>query len=323
MADYESVLCVKSEVFVYRIPARTSNRGYRAAEWKLDEPDWTGRLKVVAKGHDLTVRLEDKNSGELFAQCPVESYPSSAVEQVLDSSRYFVIRIQDVSGRAAFIGLGFADRGDSFDLLVSLQDHFKQIRREETAKEQEKSGTAMLDSGPKLDLSFKEGQTITINMPTKKSGESTPGGVSAAKQRPRAGATGTSAFLPPPPGAGTRVAAIPKPSPAAATAFNTMPVVPPSSIGSNFTSSTQQQHCTVPSAISPPQGSYDLLVDFGSSPGQGLPPSSLGVTGSMSQTSDLFTSDWDSLTRPTVQPAGTEGTKASQPVPDHNWVNFD
>ena len=29
MEDYESVLCVKNEVFVYRIPARTSNRGYR------------------------------------------------------------------------------------------------------------------------------------------------------------------------------------------------------------------------------------------------------------------------------------------------------
>ena len=31
MEDYESVLCVKNEVFVYRIPARTSNRGYRFA----------------------------------------------------------------------------------------------------------------------------------------------------------------------------------------------------------------------------------------------------------------------------------------------------
>lgn len=27
--------------------------------------------------------------------------------------------------RHAFIGLGFADRGDSFDLLVAIQDHFK------------------------------------------------------------------------------------------------------------------------------------------------------------------------------------------------------
>ena len=37
---------------------------YRAADWKLDEPDWTGRLKVAAKGHDLNIKLEDKSSGK-------------------------------------------------------------------------------------------------------------------------------------------------------------------------------------------------------------------------------------------------------------------
>jgi Protein of unknown function (DUF1681) len=41
-------------------------------------------------------------SGELFAQCPVDSYPSAAVEQVLDSSRYFVLRIQDGSGKIEY-----------------------------------------------------------------------------------------------------------------------------------------------------------------------------------------------------------------------------
>jgi len=35
MEEYESVLCVKSEVFVYRIPARTSNRGYRYVVYLL------------------------------------------------------------------------------------------------------------------------------------------------------------------------------------------------------------------------------------------------------------------------------------------------
>jgi len=30
-----------------------------------------------------------------------------------------------LTGRCAFIGVGFRDRADSFDLLVSIQDHFK------------------------------------------------------------------------------------------------------------------------------------------------------------------------------------------------------
>jgi len=36
-----------------------------AAEWKLDEPDWTGRLKVSAKGQNLCIRLEDRNTGNI------------------------------------------------------------------------------------------------------------------------------------------------------------------------------------------------------------------------------------------------------------------
>lgn len=63
--------------------------------------------------------------GELFAACPIDSYPSTAVENVSDSARYFVLRIKDESGRTAFIGIGFVDRSDSFDFNVALQDHFK------------------------------------------------------------------------------------------------------------------------------------------------------------------------------------------------------
>lgn len=36
--------------------------------------------------------------GELFAQAPVEQFPGIAVESVTDSSRYFVIRIEDGNG---------------------------------------------------------------------------------------------------------------------------------------------------------------------------------------------------------------------------------
>lgn len=30
-----------------------------------------------------------------------------------------------LTGRSAFIGIGFGDRGDAFDFNVALQDHFK------------------------------------------------------------------------------------------------------------------------------------------------------------------------------------------------------
>ncbi|NP_001134979.1 Adaptin ear-binding coat-associated protein 1 [Salmo salar] len=123
--EYESILCVKPDVNVYRIPPRASNRGVRAADWKLDAPDWTGRMRVTARGKVAFIKLEDKISGELFAQAPVDEYPGIAIETVSDSSRYFVLRIQDESGRSAFIGIGFGDRGDSFDFNVALQDHFK------------------------------------------------------------------------------------------------------------------------------------------------------------------------------------------------------
>ncbi|RCN40023.1 hypothetical protein ANCCAN_14022 [Ancylostoma caninum] len=61
--EYESVALVKPEIFVYRIPPLGTNRGHKAADWKLDAPDWTGRMKLVAIGKRLELRLEDKTSG--------------------------------------------------------------------------------------------------------------------------------------------------------------------------------------------------------------------------------------------------------------------
>lgn len=49
-------------------------------------------------GDACTLKLEDRNNGELFAKCPIEQYPGVALESVSDSSRYFVVRIQDENG---------------------------------------------------------------------------------------------------------------------------------------------------------------------------------------------------------------------------------
>ncbi|NXX34325.1 NECP2 protein, partial [Nicator chloris] len=191
----------------------------RAAEWQLDQPAWSGRLRITAKGSTAFIKLEDKTSGEkgilglrgeqrceaepsvtpsrscfpgeLFAQAPVEQFPGIAVEGVTDSSRYFVIRIEDGNGRRAFIGVGFMDRGDAFDFNVALQDHFKWVRQQSELARQAQD----LEQGPKLDLGFKEGQTIKLNIANMKKKE---GGTGSTRPRP-AGPGGLS-LLPPPPG---------------------------------------------------------------------------------------------------------------------------
>lgn len=189
--DYERVLLVKPEVFVYRIPPRTTNRAYRAADWTLDAPDWTGRMRITSLGKKCTIKLEDKVSGELFAACPIETFPSPAVESVSDSARYFVIMIKDGSGRSAFIGIGFIDRSDSFDFNVALQDFFKYLKKDEEAKIN--AANPQLVNEKKLDLSFKEGQTIKINIGTKSSS-------SMPRQKPKAMGNNMGILLPPPPG---------------------------------------------------------------------------------------------------------------------------
>lgn len=50
---------------------------YRAANWNLSEPLWTGRMKLIAKGTQVNLKLEDKNTGALYANCPVETYPGN------------------------------------------------------------------------------------------------------------------------------------------------------------------------------------------------------------------------------------------------------
>ena len=191
MEDFERTLLVKPEVFVYKIPPRATARGYRAADWNLSSPDWTGRLRCLSKGKECTLRLEDKTSGELFAACPVAAYPGMAVEAVTDSSRYFVICIQD-SGRKAYIGIGFADRADSFDLNVALQDHFKMVRKEDAFSKE-----ADEPAKPCLDLAFKAGQTIRINIPNK---DGTGDQANAGARQKKANGGGMGGILPPPPG---------------------------------------------------------------------------------------------------------------------------
>jgi hypothetical protein len=193
MEEYELVLLVKPEVFVFRIPpVSAANKGYRAADWNLNNPDWIGRLRLVAVSNRLEIRLEDKTTGNLYAKAPIAELGGVEYEPVTDSSRYFVIRLRNDNGQTAFVGIGFADRGDSFDLNVAVQDHFKSVKKSEEIINESNT--------PKLDLGFKEGQTITVNIGKK---STTCSANPSTPSKSKVENNGVIPLLPPPPSSGS------------------------------------------------------------------------------------------------------------------------
>ncbi|KAJ3932813.1 MAG: hypothetical protein NXY57DRAFT_893440, partial [Lentinula lateritia] len=91
--DIESVLHIAREVSVFKIPPLKANEGHRAGEWgDLAQPLWKGRLRILEKNSGVTILFEDGTT--VFAKADYD--PSKpCVEAVLDSSRYFVVRIED------------------------------------------------------------------------------------------------------------------------------------------------------------------------------------------------------------------------------------
>mmetsp|Transcript_24173 Transcript_24173/g.33265 ORF Transcript_24173/g.33265 Transcript_24173/m.33265 type:complete len:285 (+) Transcript_24173:88-942(+) len=166
----QTVLLVK-DVSVYKIPPRTRSEGFNSGEWKVIDKIWNGRLRVVIVGTRCEVRLEDITSGELFAMCPVVvGMKDAVVEPARDSSRYFIVRVEDDKGHHAFLGLGFVERNDAFDFNVALTDFERHARREEEAAARAQRGEGQGEASGAADLthhvdySLAEGQTIHVNL---------------------------------------------------------------------------------------------------------------------------------------------------------------
>ena len=111
---------------MYAIPPAPTHAGHRADGWNVEKWLKAVRVKVTAKGERGHIKLEDVETGELFAACPLprDAPVSTAVEPVLDSSRYFVLRVEDeATRRHAFLGLGFRQRDDASDFKLAVQEH--------------------------------------------------------------------------------------------------------------------------------------------------------------------------------------------------------
>jgi hypothetical protein len=124
----ELVLFQVAECYVYLIPPRMTAASYRADEWNVNKWAWEGALKVASKGEECVIKLEDKSTGELYARAFLREGEPHPVEAVIDSSRYFVLRVEEnIDGRQrhAFIGLGFRERTEAYDFQAALHDHMK------------------------------------------------------------------------------------------------------------------------------------------------------------------------------------------------------
>ncbi|ORX65637.1 adaptin ear-binding coat-associated protein 1 NECAP-1 [Linderina pennispora] len=158
MSEFESLLFLSKEVFVYQIPPRQANAGYRATEWDVDNPIFKARLRVLLAGEEkCVVRLEDKGTGELFAACPVDP-KGLAVEQGAG------LESDEATGSKMYIGIGFLDRSEAFDFNVALEDFRRSLVPAETGGSGNASGATALAAEPKLDFSLKPDQKITVKM---------------------------------------------------------------------------------------------------------------------------------------------------------------
>lgn len=165
----------------------------RAEDWNLAKPLATCSLIVKRVDESLVIQLfteKPKKDGpdgateeKLFAQCKAKLDLKTEgvapkldywVEAVVDSSRYFVIRIVDEqSSRSAHIGMGFRERNDALNFKMSLDDYTRSMKKEaiieknasHAVESTEESNQDHKESEIQISkLSLKEGEKIHINI---------------------------------------------------------------------------------------------------------------------------------------------------------------
>jgi hypothetical protein len=170
------------------VPPRVGLTPYQAESWKLGNPAAVCELHVVSCEERLVIRLISQHAQELVAtsvelNCAEagRSIPLDAfLEPVRDSSRYFVIRAKDPTGRITSLGIGFRERVHAFDLNAALQDRMKTIQRHlHLGGEESDSGDRAADEARQIaaaeerlardhvDLSLKSGERIKIQLRAK------------------------------------------------------------------------------------------------------------------------------------------------------------
>ncbi|KAL9612307.1 MAG: hypothetical protein Q9167_003086 [Letrouitia subvulpina] len=189
-------------VHIYAIPPLRSLKGYSITSWTpLTDPTSPSsapirtRLRVLEtavsvsvsdnldpgdKGAEqekqqitTTILLEDPATNELFAAAPYAD--PAVVEPVLDSARFFALRVVGEGGRKAVLGIGFEERSEAIDFGIALQEVRKvqgMMEHGRLDKKQRNGGGGSsrtraedeVQAEEKRDFSLKEGEMIKIDV---------------------------------------------------------------------------------------------------------------------------------------------------------------
>ncbi|KAL0229885.1 hypothetical protein PCE1_003449 [Barthelona sp. PCE] len=120
----EHIISEQQGARVFKVGSRDRD-GHSCSGW---EPNFVSfaTVSVVLIDEDIFIRLNDPESKELLAEAPVTHPINICVERVIDSSRFYVLRIVDrASSRHAYVGLGFADRSASFEFMATITDNLQ------------------------------------------------------------------------------------------------------------------------------------------------------------------------------------------------------
>lgn len=215
------------------------------------------------------------------------------MDNVLDSSRYFVMRVVDPSrpNTHAFIGIGFQDRDEAFEFQNALRTHDKYAQRQAEIEKQNAEWAANHQ-----DLSLKTGQTIQVNFkPDSNRAQAkreprTTGGLAFNFADPSSVAPGAGGgfFAPPPAASASAAFAAPaaSASPSQSDWFSSLPAAPSAPAASNNSSN----------------------FDFFSLP---LVPSTSATSNSSTGASSGTTEDWSDFS-----------TGSSKNAANDSWANF-
>ena len=152
---------------------------------------WTGKCQVMHEpGKSCKIQLVNEDE-TIFAQTILtdgKTYDTH-IQRAYDSTRAYSLMLTSDTGQKAMVGIMFPERNDSFDFIQAL-DEFKKAWRIENGldKEFQKPDSAKIAE----DLSLKEGEKITVNI---------PGVTTGAENKPKkSGFGGGLKKLAPPPG---------------------------------------------------------------------------------------------------------------------------